>query len=112
MLDHSCQVGRAPLDERRDDLYDTPEVAVHALLKVEKLPHTIWEPACGTGNIVNVLRAAGYQVFATDLNNRGCYDSHFGIDFLFPCRAACDAIVTNPPFALAEQFVELALQRA
>jgi|SRR5262245_24716668 len=85
MLDHSCQVGRAPLVERRGDCYDTPPVAVHALLKVERLPHRIWEPACGTGNIVAVLRSVGHDVIATDL---------------------------NPPFALAEKFVAAALDRA
>jgi hypothetical protein len=116
VLDHSCQVGRAPLIERRGDCYDTPAVAVTALIRVEpwlQIPRRIWEPACGTGNIVTVLRAAGHDVIASDLNNRGCYDSHFGIDFLFPgFDPKADAIVTNPPFALAEQFVEIALNRA
>ena len=114
MLDHSCQVNRAPLIERRGDCYDTPAVAVHALLKVEQLPHRIWEPACGTGNIVNVLRTAGHDVIATDLNDRGCPDSGSRLDFLLPMlsRVDCDAIVTNPPFALAEEFVAIALERA
>jgi hypothetical protein len=115
-LDHSCQVGRVPLDERRGDFYDTPAVAVHALLKVERLPHVIWEPACGTGNIVRVLRQAGHQVIATDLNDRGCPDSTAGIDFLIPYMnglpTSVAAIVTNPPFAVAEDFIELALERA
>src|SRR5689334_24083628 len=44
MLDHSCQVQRSPLNERGDDLYETPDVAVHALMRAEKLPHHIWEP--------------------------------------------------------------------
>ena len=33
-----------------------------ALLRVEQLPHRLWEPAAGRGNIVNVLRAAGHEV--------------------------------------------------
>jgi hypothetical protein len=112
MLDHSSQVQRAPLKEHRGDFYDTPHVAVHALLKVEKLPKQIWEPAAGAGNVVEVLRAAGHNVFATDLNDRGCRDCLTRIDFLLPVRAEVDAIVTNPPYALAQQFVETALQRA
>lgn len=113
MLDHSCQVNRAPLIERRGDCYDTPAVAVHALLKVERLPFRIWEPACGTGNIVKVLRESGRDVIATDLNNRGCPDSLDRIDFLLPCRFdGVQAIVTNPPFSLAERFVATALERA
>jgi hypothetical protein len=112
VLDHSCQVNRAPFDERRGDCYDTPPEAVHALLKCERLPFLIWEPACGTGNIVNLLRAAGHDVVATDLNNRGCPDSLDRIDFLLPAKFPCDAIVTNPPFSLAEKFVHFALERA
>ena len=57
MLDHSCQVQRHALSERKDDLYETPVVAVEALLRVETLPHRLWDPACGPGNIVDVLRA-------------------------------------------------------
>jgi hypothetical protein len=112
LLDHSCQVQRHALSERRGDCYDTPPEAVHALLKVERLPWLIWEPACGTGNIVNVLRAAGHDVVATDLNDRGCSDSLDRIDFLLPVKFNCEAIVTNPPFALAEKFVAIALDRA
>jgi len=111
-LDHSSQVQRAPLQERRGDFYDTPPEAVRALLKVEQLPHRIWEPAAGKGNIVSVLRAAGHDVVATDLNNRGCPECIDRIDFLLPMDVACDAIVTNPPFALAEKFVATALERA
>ena len=114
MLNHSCQVNRAPLIERRGDCYDTPPVAVHALLRVEQLPELIWEPACGTGNIVTVLRAAGHKVIATDLNDRGCPLSRSGVDFLLfgGPRIGCDAIVTNLPFALAAEFVAAALERA
>lgn len=112
MLDHSSQVQRAPLKEHRGDFYDTPPVAVHALLKCEKLPQQIWEPAAGVGNIVTILRAAGHNVFASDLNDRGCPDCLTRIDFLLPVRAEVDAIVTNPPYALAQQFVEVALLRA
>lgn len=110
---------RAPLKDRRGDCYDTPPEAVWALLKVEKLPHTIWEPACGMGNIATALRAVGHEVIATDLNERGCPASKSGIDFLFPnvdfpstCWDPDFAIVTNPPFSLAQQFVEKAIERA
>jgi len=108
-------VNRAPLSERRDDLYDTPPEAVYALLRVEGLPQRIWEPACGIGNIVKVLRDVGYEVIATDLNARGCPDSMSRVDFLFPLvvpQIEVDCILTNPPFQLAEQFVVAALERA
>jgi hypothetical protein len=58
MLDHAAQSGRHPLAERGNDLYETPVEATRALLGAVPLPSRIWEPACGRGAIVNVLRAA------------------------------------------------------
>jgi hypothetical protein len=111
MLDHSSQVQRAPMREHRGDFYDTPVEAVHALLRCEKLPQRIWEPACGTGNIAGVLIGAGHAVYPTDLNDRGYGIA--GIDFLLHGPPVdCDAIITNPPFTLAEEFVAIALERA
>jgi len=105
--------GRAALDVRGDDLYETPPQAVHALIEAEKLPRTIWEPACGPGAIVKVLRDAGHWVYATDLVDYGLDDSESRIDFLLERQAPgfyIGAIVTNPPFKLAEAFVENALR--
>jgi hypothetical protein len=103
--------GRAPLSERGDDLYETPPEAVRALLKVERLPESIWEPACGPGSIVNVLRNAGHRVYATDLVDYGCPDSESRFDFLMERTPGfhVGAIVTNPPFKLAHPFVVHAL---
>lgn len=104
---------RAALAERKNDLYETPAVAVEALLRVENIPGCVWEPACGPGAIVRVLRAAGRSVYATDLVDYASPDQdESGWDFLFerqmPLGAA--AIVTNPPFKNAEAFVAKALE--
>lgn len=109
MLDHSCQVQRHLLSDRKDDLYETPPVAVEALLRVEKLPSILWEPACGRGKIVKALQAAGHYVYASDLVAYG--DNNSGVDFLMEWRVPhkAEAIITNPPFKLAEEFVEHAL---
>jgi hypothetical protein len=111
MLDKSAQSGRAPLADHRDDFYSTPPEAVHALLKVENFSGTILEPACGDGAIVNVLRSAGHRVYATDLVERGCPDSESRVDFLMEPTPSfhIGAILTNPPYALAERFVLHAL---
>jgi hypothetical protein len=98
------------LSERGADLYETHPAAVHALLKAEPVPFTIWEPACGPGSIVTTLRDTGRAVIATDLHNWECPDSQHGVDFLME-RAAppgIGAIVTNPPYALAGPFVRKA----
>lgn len=92
---------RGALKDRGNDVYETPPVAVEALLRVESLPPHIWEPCCGgSGRIVEVLRAHGHQVSASDL----IADR---IDFLMERRAPAGvgAIVTNPPYKLADQLI-------
>jgi hypothetical protein len=101
---------RHPLAERGLDLYETPACAVEALLRVEKLPHCIWEPCAGRGAIVRVLRDAGHAVIASDIVDYG--GLHFVRDFLLEKKAPAgvEAIVTNAPFRFAQQFVEHALE--
>jgi hypothetical protein len=110
-LDHSCQVQRHSLADRGDDCYSTPPEAVHALLEVEHLPRRIWEPCVGQGAIARVLLDAGHEVIGTDLVDYGLgYPG--GRDFLMERSAppGVTCIVTNPPFKLAPQFVEKALE--
>jgi hypothetical protein len=70
------------------------------------------EPAAGRGAIAHVLPHAGHAVYATDLIDYGCNDR--ALDFLSPAAnlRGAEAIVTNPPYRHAQQFVELALTRA
>ena len=83
---------KAALSERGDDLYETPPVAVAALLKRETLPPVVWEPACGPGAIVSVVRAAGHTVIATDLNDWGCP---------IPNRDATSSLSSEPPMGVS-----------
>lgn len=101
---------RAPLSQRGCDLYETPPEALQALLRVEPVPLTVWECACGPGAIVRTLRDSGRAVVATDLNDWGCPDSQSGVDFLMEreAPAGIGAILTNPPYSLAGQFVRKA----
>jgi hypothetical protein len=112
-LDHAANPGRHRLADRKDDLYETPTEAVYALLEVEgDLPDSIWEPCCGSGSIVRALRYSGFEVYATDLVDHGCAGSESRVDFLLEQRApdGIEAIVTNPPFKIADQFVGHALR--
>jgi hypothetical protein len=105
-------VERSALSVRKNDLYETSPVAVRALLEVESFSIDVWEPCCGPGSIVTVLRAAGHRVLATDLVDYGCCpDSESRVDFLMePMAGKPRTIVTNPPFKLAGEFVERALE--
>ena len=108
-LNHSTQSGRHPLKARGADLYETPPVATEALLRVETLPRRIWEPAAGRGAVARVLRQAGHAVTASDLIDYGELD--FVRDFLAESKmpAGCAAIVTNPPYQIANEFARHAL---
>lgn len=90
------------------DFYPTPPEATEALLARESFPGVTWEPACGDGAICRVLVARGMSVLATDLIDRGYGEGNH--DFLTsPLKA--DNIITNPPFTLAQPFIEKSLER-
>lgn len=99
------------LSDRGNDLYETPPVATRALMAAEKLPMRIWEPAVGYGAIARELHLGGHNVIGTDLVDYGC---GFAVrDFLNnEASPDCDAIVTNPPFKHAMEFVRFGLERA
>lgn len=87
------------------DLYETPEWVTLAL--VPHLPFSspdiIWEPACGNGKMVQALQSKGFEVLPTDIAD--------GADFLaFNSAPLCRAIITNPPYAMAREFIEKALE--
>ena len=92
------------------DFYATPKDCTEALIRA--LPtmfspgKKLWEPACGDGAISKVLEGKGLQVRSTDLHSRGFGTS--GVNFL-DCEAIqCDAIITNPPFKIAVDFIKRA----
>ncbi|MEM7619529.1 MAG: class I SAM-dependent methyltransferase [Pseudomonadota bacterium] len=97
--------------ERGNDLNQTPDCATEALIKAEQLPDKIWEPACGPGAIARVLKRYGHTVFCSDLIDYGYDDALGGRDFLFEFDPPdVDAIVTNPPFKMANDFVRHAIR--
>jgi hypothetical protein len=83
--------------ERKErDLYETPAWVTDAVI-----PHLpagewgIWEPAAGSGKMVKALCLRGYSVTGTDIDE--------GKDFLLSEKPShVYAIVTNPPYALAD----------
>lgn len=99
-MDSSKIIGANPEHGRKiNDYYPTPPEVTDAILRFLKINRkaTIWEPACGTGSMTDVMKAHGYNVIGTDINS--------GIDFLTCEPVKCDWIITNPPFSLAEQFI-------
>ena len=99
---------------QNEDFYATDPKALELFLDKfekdgEKLNHFVWECSCGQGHLSKVLEGRGYQVLSTDLIDRG-----YGIvsDFLkWDINAPRGDILTNPPFKLAEKFVEMGMEK-
>lgn len=96
--------------ERKErDLYETPEWVTEALLPhLPPGPLRIWEPACGSGKMSRVLGRAPHSVTATDI----WAPDEVAVDFLeikSPVDGPHDAIVTNPPYEFAAEFIARAM---
>jgi hypothetical protein len=111
----SASHGEAGYPRAAFDAYFTPQWCTELLCRAVRFgpetgPTWIWEPACGNGAMVDVLRCAGYWVDGSDLTDHGFGET--GVDFLTAKpEQEYAAIVTNPPFGtLARQFVVRALE--
>lgn len=90
-----------------NDYYATDPKAMIKLLEHETFNEYIWEPACGEGNLSEVLKEYGYEVFSTDLIDR-CYQDK-QMDFLKDSYQFNGDIITNPPFKYTNEFIIKAL---
>jgi len=91
-----------------NDFYATEPKAAELLLEIMPELDNIWECAVGEGHLAKVFDNAGKLYKATDLIDRG-----YGIteDFLLCNEHYYNGdIVTNPPYKLAQEFVEHALE--
>lgn len=114
---------------KKSDFYPTPLAGTAAIIPIlvalGLVPGSVvGEPACGNGAMARILkRDGGYDVIASDLRHTGFglggYDYLNGTDD--PAEGSMgwlaeygllDAIVTNPPFDLAEAFIRKATQQA
>jgi len=92
---------------KSNDFYPTPDSATQALLNRELFSHEVWEPACGDGAISKLFERRNHAVISTDLIDYGYGNS--GRDFLLEQELLAPNIITNPPFSLAHEFAQKAL---
>ena len=94
-------------NRQENDFYPTPSIVTQSLLEVEDFNGSIWEPACGKGDMSEVLSEQGLDVLSTDLIDRGYGQGN--IDFLDDKQierfGKVDVVITNPPFSLGLDFV-------
>lgn len=103
---------------RRLDYFPTPPWAARAGAELIRFldpeARTVWEPACGEGHMAAPLAESFSPVIATDVHPFGFGGVHDFLDEGPPPAIADDIdwIVTNPPFAIAADFLRLAMARA
>jgi hypothetical protein len=112
-------IGEADTLAARLNYFPTPPWATRALVEEILWPNRLlparrsegvcWEPACGGGHMAIPLREYFERVYATDVHDWG--HGIGGTDFLSLREGPFDTrwIITNPPFTLAEQFLDRAL---
>lgn len=107
-----------PEEQNKRDLFLTPSGATKLILPfIPSNITTIWEPACATGKMVNVFKAAGYDVIASDLVSDGIsIENNFLTDIpnILYRSDAWDqkkvAIISNPAYSCKKFFYERCLE--
>lgn len=100
-------------ERAENDYYATPYSSTEALLEAVKFEGNFLEPCIGGGHIAEVLKKyyPNEKVYGIDLVDRGYPGTVVG-DFL-KCNfkgQKFDNIVTNPPYSLAQEFLEKSMQ--
>lgn len=97
------------------DFYPTPCWATRALLeKIESSDcartMTVMEPACGLGYMTRPLTEFFETVLSMDIQDMG---QEIVKDYLTPPdETIVDWTITNPPFTIAEEFINIALKNS
>jgi hypothetical protein len=102
------------------ELFPTPPFATRAVIEEElRIAFMIdeetkaWDPACGAGHMAIPMKEYFGAVFSSDITDQG-YGDNRALDFGFATTADCpigapDWVMANPPFRLAEMFIDKAL---
>ncbi len=111
-LTRSAMLGESGFERVEGDRYWTEPWVTEALLDAVKFRGLIWEPACGRGDMADVLTDAGYDVTISDIagDTLGCTNAAEA-DFLTQGSPGDTlfSIITNPPYVLAEEFLRKAI---
>lgn len=96
------------------DWYCEDAEPVESLFDHWQFQGSIYDPACGRGNIPEVAKRRGYDSYGTDLIDRGYEDIVATFDFLdAPSVIGCAVnIVTNPPYGYQKGICEAFIRRA
>lgn len=96
-------------DRQNEDYYATEPAAAEWLCEIEDLgDKKIWECASGENHLADVFSAHGHEVRTSDIIPRT--PTTEVIDFLSSNEKWDGHIITNPPYKMAKEFVEKAME--
>jgi len=88
------------MQQGHSDDFQTPEWVLDYLMPYIPKKWTIWECACGKGNLVRGLQTREYRVIFSDILNGAIFD------FLAQLPPiSFDMILTNPPYTSKDRFL-------
>lgn len=110
---HAVMAQRVEASDSLDD-FPTPPWATRALLEhiIERdgdlSTMTAFEPACGRGHMAQSMGEYFAKVAASDVHDYGYGEVSDFLRIVCPTDAY-DWVITNPPFRLAEEFIQRAM---
>lgn len=90
------------------DFYQTPTWAIQKLLERIELSGSILEPCSGNGAIAKLISGC----VASDIRSDDEVYGTKGVDFFSYREKTFDHIITNPPFAIAQDIIEHSIKVA
>jgi len=93
-------------EREENDYYATDPRAVQMLFDLEQFDNYILEPCCGQGHLSKAMEEMGKTVLSSDIIER---NYGYTKDF-FTIENFNGDIVTNPPYSLAQEFIEHSLK--
>jgi hypothetical protein len=91
-----------------EDFYSEGPDLSRGLFTVETFEGPIDDRCCGLGSVVLAAREAGYSAHGADIVDRGFPGTK--VQDFFRTKVAAKALVMNPPYSIAREFVQHALQ--
>ena len=107
----------------KGDIMYTPHYGIEPIFNLTPKHWKIWEPSCGSGNIVNYYKDRGSQIIGTEIEKGYDYfckkftppknlkelkwtNIFAGLDFFTTePPAGTDCIITNPPYSMKTEFL-------
>lgn len=105
------------LDDFPTQPWATRAFVEHVLqpMGIDPFDLTVWEPCCNRGYMARPLLEYFGRVYTSDVHDYGWQGQERTCDFLWPDNEPdrnIDWVIANPPFKLAQQFIERGLSVA